>query len=51
MEKETLKEKLLDNFLKQSNSKNCIFVDIDNKLSVCGKVMGKCCDCDHYLKQ
>ena len=50
MKKEILKEKLLDNFLKQTNSKNCKFVDIDNKLSVCGKVNGKCNDCEFNIK-
>lgn len=51
MEKETLKEKLLDNFLKQTNSKNCTFVDIDNKLAICSKVNGICGKCNFYLKQ
>ena len=51
MEKEILKEKLLDNFLKQCNSKNCSYVDIHNKLTTCSKVNGICCKCNFYLKQ
>ena len=51
MKKEILKEKLLDYFSKETNSKNCLYVDIDNKLSICSKVNGKCSNCEFYFKQ
>jgi len=51
MKEAILKEKLLDIFLKQTNSKNCSYVDIDNKLAMCSKVNGMCGNCNFYLKQ
>ena len=47
---EILKEKLLENHLKQTNNRTCLYPNLDNKILICSKARGKCNGCEFYLK-